>query len=135
MGNSVSRAKFMCMDSDVDWESYVSQDWRSERSRELDQLGGKVVRAHAKCVCTLAIWDLLERVCSTHATGLDRPAIARGDSMTAKLGFLGSSLRRQGREMEDALGRGKGKEKPKEQKYLLQTDLRCAGLHAYRLYV
>ena len=39
MGNA--RSVFMCRETDVDWQGYISEDWRSERVRELDKLGGK----------------------------------------------------------------------------------------------
>ncbi len=38
MGNV--RSVFLCRDNDVDWDNYVSEEWRSERVRDLDKLGG-----------------------------------------------------------------------------------------------
>uniref|UniRef100_A0A7S2VUP2 Uncharacterized protein n=1 Tax=Chlamydomonas chlamydogama TaxID=225041 RepID=A0A7S2VUP2_9CHLO len=99
MGNI--RSVFLCKDVEVDWEAYVAQEWRSERSRELDKLGG-----------------------------IDRPPIARGDSMTAKLGYLQESLQRQGQDMERALSKRNPKADSQKVRadpsgYMLHTDLRA----------
>ncbi|GLC44162.1 hypothetical protein PLESTB_000901400 [Pleodorina starrii] len=56
------------------WDDYIAQGWRSERCRELDRLGG-----------------------------LNRPAIARGQSFTAKLQFLAEQVKKQGDVMQEML--------------------------------
>jgi hypothetical protein len=42
MGQSHStRHRLLQNAKDVDWESVLSEEWRSEKSRELDKWGGK----------------------------------------------------------------------------------------------
>jgi hypothetical protein len=70
----------MCREADVEWDAYVAEQWRSERSRDLDKLGGARRPPECRSASRMMV--------TTRNAGLDRPAIRRGDSMTAKLGFL-----------------------------------------------
>lgn len=55
-----------------DWEVYVRGEWRSEQSRELDEMGG-----------------------------LDRAPVARGGSFSAKLQLLEATLKKHGNELQE----------------------------------
>ena len=63
--------------------------------------------------------------------GLDRPAIRRGNSMSAKLNYLQAAVQKQGDTLQDALAMG-GASKPKANqrrreytgKFHLNTELR-----------
>ncbi|KAG1666285.1 hypothetical protein FOA52_004766 [Chlamydomonas sp. UWO 241] len=98
MGNGRSQA--WAREEAVDWREAVTETWRSERSRELDKLGG-----------------------------LGRPTIRRGNSMTEKLVYLQASLNKQGQDMEDALHKGVQKkkmdEKPVSFGFMLATERRA----------
>ncbi len=68
------------------WKEYVVEPWRSERSKELDALGGEL--------CQVARASLLLLFLSPFRmprpiVGLHRRALARGQSFGAKLAFLG----------------------------------------------
>ncbi|GAX80160.1 hypothetical protein CEUSTIGMA_g7598.t1 [Chlamydomonas eustigma] len=54
------------------WEDYVSAEWRSERMRELDMVGGP-----------------------------GRPALLHGQSFTARMGYLEKQLQDNGKKLED----------------------------------
>eukprot|EP00198_Chlamydomonas_reinhardtii_P001560 XP_001690896.1 predicted protein [Chlamydomonas reinhardtii] len=72
MGNEISTS---ALDRDPrDWEGVLSEEWRSDRIRELDRLGG-----------------------------LNRPPIARGQSFSAKLQFLAEQVKKQGDVMQEML--------------------------------
>ena len=51
MGNV--RSVFLCREADVQWQEYVAEDWRSERTRDLDKLGG------AACIMDV-VWASIE---------------------------------------------------------------------------
>ncbi|GLI58901.1 hypothetical protein VaNZ11_000682 [Volvox africanus] len=79
------------------WEDYIAQAWRSERCRELDRLGG-----------------------------LNRPAIARGQSFTAKLQFLAEQVKKQGDVMQEMLLPAPApKEEAKYTGFVLATEKRA----------
>ena len=89
MGNSYSVALVREV-PDPAWNSYCTEEWRSERARELDRLGGKypvqVKHTHVLRSSEVHPNTLLLPVCPI--TGLNRPPIKRGGSFNAKLQFL-----------------------------------------------
>lgn len=48
-------SKSVVVTAEVDWESYVQAEWRSERSKELDRIGGKSCGMW-RCAITLGSW-------------------------------------------------------------------------------
>lgn len=53
------RASFLCKEADVDWRAYAKEEWRSERSRELDSLGGNILMCYyIRASLTLSLCNL-----------------------------------------------------------------------------
>lgn len=63
-----------------DWEVYVLAGWRSERSKELDRIGGECI-----CQCkeqsflvTVGLWSFAMRAWLMHRIGSRVPSIKHG---------------------------------------------------------
>lgn len=84
---------------EADWEDYASSEWRSERVRELDELGGP-----------------------------GRAACQSGSSFTTKLQLLEEQLQDKRSQMQDMLSVPPKKESPKKssRKFMMYTDKRAA---------